>query len=417
MDKTILYINDEYCLTLEQLKGYFARELKPDTRLYDELLTLQRDGMLADWLQQGSDEEQTLAAKVAELSPALTNSQLMDELIRTFTGHKGCIDKPHPSTYLELKGVKCMAKDGQAVELKMKVEGSVRLLTGDVELLKETDTVRTVDLALSFKVKRKDNERFTLRMMSSDERMLRSYTLSPQGHRVGSMIVVEFNDLAISKPGADYLFTVDGETWATLSLKTILKKEYVDMGLPSGTLWATCNVGASAPDEYGDYFAWGETEPKEVYDWNTYKWCNGSENSMTKYCTDYHGFVDNKTELDSEDDAATVNWGPSWRTPTTMQQQELYEQCTWTWTTRNGVNGYQVTGPNGTTIFLPAAGFCWDIFLYFHGMLGYYWSSTLYSGNPSKAYSLDFTSSEVHWNDYIDRSSGLAVRAVRVSQN
>ena len=197
--------------------------------------------------------------------------------------------------------------------------------------------------------------------------------------------------------------------------------EWVDLGLPSGTLWATCNIGADNPEDYGDYFAWGETEPKEQYDWSTYKWCNGSYNTLTKYCSnsDYgaNGFVDNKKELDLEDDAAYVNWGTSWRMPTTEQQQELYEQCTWTWTTRNGVNGYQVTGPNGTTIFLPAAGFCWDIFLYFHGMLGYYWSSTLYSGNPSKAYSLDFTSSEVHWNDYIDRSSGLAVRAVRVSQN
>ena len=197
--------------------------------------------------------------------------------------------------------------------------------------------------------------------------------------------------------------------------------DYVDLGLPSGTLWATCNVGANNPEDYGDYFAWGETAPKDYYDWSTYKWCNGSGNTLTKYCTNssygYNGFVDNKTELDSEDDAATVNWGPSWRTPTTMQQQELYEQCTWTWTTRNGVNGYQVTDPNGTTIFLPAAGFYWDIFLYFDGMVGYYWSSTLYSGNPSNAYSLDFNSSEVYWNDYIDRSSGLAVRAVRVSQN
>ena len=91
--------------------------------------------------------------------------------------------------------------------------------------------------------------------------------------------------------------------------------EFVDLGLPSGTLWATCNVGANAPEEYGDYFAWGETAPKETHSWNTYKWCNGSSTTMTKYCTNssfgYNGFVDNKRVLDPEDDAAYVNWGPS----------------------------------------------------------------------------------------------------------
>ena len=87
--------------------------------------------------------------------------------------------------------------------------------------------------------------------------------------------------------------------------------EWVDLGLPSGTLWATCNVGANAPEEYGDYFAWGETAPKDYYDWSTYKWCKGSYNTMTKYCTNssygYNGFTDGKTELDPEDDAAWFN--------------------------------------------------------------------------------------------------------------
>ena len=94
--------------------------------------------------------------------------------------------------------------------------------------------------------------------------------------------------------------------------------EWVDLGLPSGTLWATCNVGANAPEEYGDHFAWGETSPKDVYNWSTYQWCNGSMFTLTKYNTESSlGMVDNKTELDPEDDAAYVNWGPSWRTPTT----------------------------------------------------------------------------------------------------
>ena len=118
--------------------------------------------------------------------------------------------------------------------------------------------------------------------------------------------------------------------------------EYVDLGL--SVKWATCNVGAVSPEDYGDYFAWGETEPKDFYAWSTYKWCNGSYDTLTKYCTDSkYGTVDNKTVLDLEDDAAHVNWGGDWRMPTKAEQDELYNNCTWEWTTQNGVNGYKVT--------------------------------------------------------------------------
>ena len=198
--------------------------------------------------------------------------------------------------------------------------------------------------------------------------------------------------------------------------------EWVDLGLPSGTLWATCNVGASAPEGYGDYFAWGETAPKDYYAWSTYKWCNGSYRTMTKYCTDSYygsdGFTDGKTELDPEDDAAYVNWGPSWRMPTTEQQRELYENCSSVWTTQNGVNGRLFTGPNGNTLFLPAAGGRWDESLYNAGSGGYYWSRTLGSSSPSLAFFLGFyfNSGYVGWGS-VDRYYGFTVRAVRVSQN
>ena len=196
--------------------------------------------------------------------------------------------------------------------------------------------------------------------------------------------------------------------------------DYVDLGLPSGTLWATCNVGASAPEEYGDYFSWGETEPKVVYNDETYKWCNGFWNRMTKYCTvsdyGYDGFVDNKTELDPEDDAAYVNWGPSWRMPTSEQQQELIDNCTWTWTMLNGVNGQLVTGPNGKSIFLPAAGCHIDESFSNAGSDGCYWSRMLSSDYPFGAYSLYFTGSN-YWNRWLyARKNGLTVRAVRVSE-
>ena len=193
--------------------------------------------------------------------------------------------------------------------------------------------------------------------------------------------------------------------------------ECVDLGLPSGTLWATCNVGANSPEEFGDYFSWGETSPKDTYNWSTYKWCNGSYNTMTKYCTSsFYGTVDNKTELELEDDAAYMNWGPSWRMPTREQQQELLEKCSWMWTTRNSVNGYLVTGPNGNVLFLPASGYYWGTNHQHEGSFGHYWSCMLYSDYFDSAFSLYFGSRRMYIES-ITRGCGLAVRAVRISQN
>ena len=171
----------------------------------------------------------------------------------------------------------------------------------------------------------------------------------------------------------------------------------IDLGLPSGLKWATMNVGASKPEEYGDYFAWGETEPKSNYSWSTYKWCNGSYNSLTKYNTSSsYGTVDNKTVLDPEDDAAHVNWGGSWRMPTDEEWTELIDNCTWTWTTENGVNGRLVTSnTNGNSIFLPAAGYRNGTYLFLAGSDGYYWSSSLNPGGPYGAYNVYFGSGDV----------------------
>lgn len=196
--------------------------------------------------------------------------------------------------------------------------------------------------------------------------------------------------------------------------------EYVDLGLPSGTLWATCNIGANSPEEYGDYFAWGETEPKELYYADTYKWGHNDSNGnwmMSKYCTNSsYGAVDNKTELDSEDDAATANWGTEWRMPTLEQLQELISNCSWKWTSINGFGGQQGTGPNGNTVFLPAAG---SRVLDMNGSLGsggYYWSRTLDIDNSSAADGLYFYSGGLDWYRNA-REFGFTVRAVRVSQN
>ncbi|MBO7316697.1 MAG: hypothetical protein J6U44_06010 [Paludibacteraceae bacterium] len=188
--------------------------------------------------------------------------------------------------------------------------------------------------------------------------------------------------------------------------------EWVDLGLPSGLRWATCNVGATKPEEYGNYYAWGETSPKTTYSWSTYKWCNGSGDTMTKYCTDSdYGTVDNKTVLDKEDDAAFVNMGGSWRMPTRSEQDELRTECTWTWTTLNDVNGWNVEGPNGNSIFLPAAGYRNNSGLSSVGSDGHYWSSSLGTSYSYSAYDLYFYSGGVHW-DYGSRSYGRSVRGV-----
>ena len=214
---------------------------------------------------------------------------------------------------------------------------------------------------------------------------------------------------------ATYTFTVE----ENLSLVAKFYKpfdsngyDYVDLGLPSGIKWAAYNVGATKPEEYGGYYAWGETEEKSNYSWSTYKWCNGTYNTMTKYCTDSsYGTVDNKTVLDPEDDVAHVKWGGSWRMPTKAELDELRNKCSWQWTTLNGVNGYRVTGPNGNSIFLPAAGYRDGTSLFLEESYGYCWSSTPNESRSSYAYSLYFDSSDYGWDGYY-RGDGQSVRPV-----
>ncbi len=162
--------------------------------------------------------------------------------------------------------------------------------------------------------------------------------------------------------------------------------DYVDLGLPSGVLWATCNVGATKPEEYGDFFAWGETSPKEVYDKTTYKHYSnvgvyGIGTTIMKYCTRaVDGRIDNKTTLEASDDAANVNWGGNWRMPTETELNELRENCEWKLTTHNEIKGFRITGKNGNSIFLPYAGFANRTNFFSIGKEAYYWSSTLNTG-------------------------------------
>lgn len=196
--------------------------------------------------------------------------------------------------------------------------------------------------------------------------------------------------------------------------------EYVDLGLPSGLKWATCNVGAESPEQYGDYFAWGEVVFKGYYDWNTYQHCDGVDSTFTKYCYDskfgLNGFTDTKTTLDPEDDVATVKWGGNWRMPTADELQELHKYCEWIWTQQNGIFGYKVKGINDNFIFLPAAGSMGGDILYGPNERGWYWSSSL--ANQSKydktneATHMIFSDSNVIPNTALTRRYGFSIRAV-----
>ena len=175
---------------------------------------------------------------------------------------------------------------------------------------------------------------------------------------------------------------------------------YVDLGL--SVKWATCNIGASKPEDYGEYYAWGEVESKQIYDWTTYKYCNGAENTLTKYCTENrygnNGFTDGKVVLEPEDDVAHVKLGGTWRMPTREEMREL-EECRWIWTIRNGVPGFKVRGPNGNSIFLPAAGY-----MYQGGkQIGVnsicsYWTNEILSYFPVNTYSINMDSTEAGWD-------------------
>lgn len=184
--------------------------------------------------------------------------------------------------------------------------------------------------------------------------------------------------------------------------------EWVDLGL--SVKWATCNVGASSPSEYGGYYAWGETEKKTDYSKQTYKWRKGAADA--KYCIDSKdGTVDNKTTLEPEDDVARVKWGSGWRMPTSSEIAELIEGCTWNWTTQNGVNGYKVTGSNGNSIFLPAAGYRIGSEVGNRGSIGIYWSGTLSESYRYYAYHLYFNRGSWFWDDNY-RYDGNTVRPV-----
>ncbi len=214
-----------------------------------------------------------------------------------------------------------------------------------------------------------------------------SYTVNMSGLSPSTTYYVRA--YAINSAGTSY-----GSEVPFTTLSSVGGHTYVDLGLPSGLLWATCNVGADSPEEYGDYFAWGETQPKSDYSWSTYQYCMGSSTRLTKYCNNssygYNGYTDNLTTLQPGDDAATANWGSGWRMPTKEECQELVDNTTFTFTTQNGVYGGLFTATNGNSLFLPRAGQRYGTSLENAGWYGSYWSSSLHTVYPDFAWGLFF---------------------------
>lgn len=190
--------------------------------------------------------------------------------------------------------------------------------------------------------------------------------------------------------------------------------EAIDLGL--SVKWSSMNLGATLPEEFGAYFAWGETEPNSYYDWSTYQWCNGSNDSLTKYNTDEgFGAVDYKTQLEASDDVASEKLGDKFRMPTNAEFEELINNCKVEWTTLNGVKGRKFTskktGFTDRWIFLPAVGYRYYSFLAADSALGFYWSSSLYLYYQESALCLIFDSSNINMGNYA-RCGGLSVRPV-----
>ena len=251
---------------------------------------------------------------------------------------------------------------------------------------------------------------------------------------VALCILSEYNSLSIG--GSDITLTADDGTntytfdkadvtftngqYYEITVKMTVSHEAVDLGLPSGTLWATCNIGASNPEDYGSYFAWGETTTKSEFSWSTYNYCNGDVYSLTKYCQNsscgYEGFTDTLTILKDPDDAAFINWGGDWRIPTQAQWEELINN-----TYREPVSGgYRFTslvyGYTDKSIFLPysvAQGYD-----YVSANHGYYWSSSLYTVDPdypTYANSIEFPAPSGFSNLTANaRYQGLSIRPVRI---
>ena len=312
--------------------------------------------------------------------------------------------------------------------LKIHSNGAEFTTAGKVDLTAETPTITST--ATSSDITLALGEEGNGISVTADNAVLTAYLIVPAVNLSSTTldISVDVDDATYTEEGlAGKNLTAGGAFAFAFDYAPAPSHEYVDLGLPSGTLWATTNIGAENPEDYGLYLQWGDTKGYTsdtgdgmVFDWSTYKYCKGNDTSFTKYCTisskGYNGFTDNKTELDLDDDAAYVNWGSDWCMPSKEQFAELINTSytTTMWTTENGVKGRKIMkkSDNSVYIFLPAVGYRRDSNLSNSGSYGNYWSRTLKSVDPYCAWYIYFVSTTVLTGED-RRSDGHPVRPVR----
>ena len=221
-------------------------------------------------------------------------------------------------------------------------------------------------------------------------------------------IIAHHPDRPANNATTDYILLVQNA-----SVPDIPTPEMVDLGLPSGTKWAVCNLGANSAKEPGNYYAWGETEPKTTFSWNNYKFYDSKQGKLTKYCTkSSYGKVDNKTSLEPADDRVKTDYGYYWSIPTKEDWQELIEKCTWS---KFG-DDFLVRGPNGSIILLPSAGYKEGYNVYDEGKDGYYWATSINEGSPDDAWYMHVKGTKRDMYCYY-RYQGRCIRPVQHKAN
>lgn len=393
--KTILYLGNTYCSNIVELKSIIDMSPAQNSLLGKELLCALKDGTIERWLNEGNEEEQSLANDLHQIQSGSSDSDLLKKLGDCFKSEYKT-QKFNISDFIVLQTVNVTIGDKPSHNM-----GS----EGNYITVSERETVK-IRFIFKFKVEKTIGEKFCLymRLIRGDELKIETKKQDYNLRELTSTLEVSF-ELSYDGKEVDYttipkielssmLMGQESILWFT----RISSHECVDLGLPSGLKWATCNVGADNPEDYGDYFAWGETETKSEY-------VGSNRKTWNKNIGDISG--------KEEYDVARKQWGITWRMPTEKEFEELLNECKWHWIKNNGKNGFKVTGSNGNSIFLPAAG-CrrGGSSLRNAGADGRYWSSTPYKSDSNYAHRL-FFNGNAHYVDWSGlRRDGQSVRPV-----
>ncbi|MCQ2200253.1 MAG: fibrobacter succinogenes major paralogous domain-containing protein [Paludibacteraceae bacterium] len=384
---TYIYLNDTYCSSPEDVKSLFKDQNNLKSKSFrNEVLAYFRDGLLEE-LYNECGENITLPSNTD------TDEKCFKELVKSISG-------------TELTG-NISSKFNEIGEfLRVEFEGESYIDSNGIDINTKSETF-TAPVKFVFKCLKSENNEYTLTL--NGQKVAKNWKSFNRGQEV----VYEFNPNIV---GEYILFEGGNNSICRISIRNnkLDGHEYVDLGLPSGLKWATCNVGASKPEEYGDYFAWGEVKPKDKYYQN-----NSLFYDIALYTLKRDEVIDSKGNLTSTYDAASVNWGKNWRMSTKEEFEELIKYCKWTWIALGGVLGYKVeskqTG-NNNWIFLPAAGYQDGKSSYNVGNYGYYWSSSVCESNGSLRLYIDSRSKNVNFDFYRTfeylRSHGLTIRPV-----